>query len=126
MNQYLLALLGFIIMLVVGFFFYGLFFKDLTKEAVKPTTGRLAVSLIAMYLVALAYTIVYRNITFASNVDGAIRGLYLGLLLSVPFLGLPLLIDGFYLKTKDNLIWLIVLNWIVSFALLGVLVGSLA
>lgn len=123
MSLFITALLGLIAMLAVGFIFYGFAFKDLSKDTAKPSTTKLTLSLAAMYVTALAFTILYLNINFASNLPNIIRGLFLGLFVSVPFLAIPLVADSAYLKTKDNLLWLVVMNWIVSFAVLGAVVG---
>lgn len=125
MNVYLVALIGLVVMLAVGFFFYGLFFKDLIKDVTKPTAGRLIISLAAIYLTALAFCVLYRNTLFAENISNVLRGLYLGLMVGVPFLGLPLLADGAYLKTKNASLWLVAVNWIVSLAIFGLVAGAL-
>ncbi len=125
MNQFLVALIGLLVILSVGFVFYGLIFKDLIKNVPHPAPSRIVIGMVAMYIVALAFTVLFRNITFAEGTSGMLRGLYLGLFVGVPFLALPLLADGQYLQTKSSALWLVVTNWVVALAVLGIVAGAL-
>jgi hypothetical protein len=78
-----------------------------------------------MYLTALAFIYLFDGFTFMSGVTGALKGLYLGLLVGIPFFALPAFVDGSYFKTKDSILWTVILNWVAALAILGLVVGAL-
>jgi hypothetical protein len=127
MNTYLLALLGLLAVFIVGIICYGLLFKGTVGEnAVKLTPGRFVVAGIGMYVISLAFIALFNDMNFASNVTGAMKGLYLGLLVGVAFLMVPLFADAPYFKSRDGVVWAVIINWVLSFAVLGLVVGTLA
>ncbi len=125
MNQYLVAFIGFLAMLIVGFVFYGSLFKETVKSQHHPETTRVIVSMVAIYLAALAFTIIFNDFSFASGVTGALKGFYLGLLLGLGTFALPLYADASYLQAKAGTTWVVLWNWVVSFIVLGLVVGLL-
>ncbi len=126
MNQYLVALIGLLVVFVVGALVYGVFFKEAVKSnAVKLTGGRFVVAAIGMYLIALAFTVLFNDISFASGVTGAVKGLYLGLLVGIPLFALPLYADSPYFKADNSVTWAVIVNWVLAFAVLGLVVGAL-
>lgn len=127
MNQYLVALIGLLAIFIVGFLMYGVFFKGSLKDnEVKLTAGRFVVAAIGMYLIAWAFTVLFNAVTFASGVDGVTKGLYLGLLVGVPFFALPLFADAPYFKSSNSVVTAVLVNWVVALAVLGIVVGYLA
>lgn len=127
MNIYVVALIGLLVLLVAGFLFYGVFFKQSLKGGeVALTPTRFVIAGVAMYLISLAFIALYNDISFASGVTGVTKGLYLGLLIGVPFFALPLFADAGYLsKDNSNGMWAVLVNWVVALAVLGVVVGAL-
>ncbi len=126
MNQYLIALIGLIAIFIVGFLIYGVVGKESVKgHEVKLTPTRFVIAAIGMYIISLAFTVLYNDINFVSGVTGPLKGLYLGLLIGIPFFALPLYSDGSYLKTSDKVLWTVLLNWVVALAVLGLVVGYL-
>jgi hypothetical protein len=126
MNEYLVALIGLLTVFIVGFLMYGVFMKEMLKgNEVKLTAMRFVVAAIGMYVIGLAFTVLYNDVNFASGVTGITKGLYLGLLVGVPFFAVPFFADGPYLKGKDNVLWAVLINWVVAFAVLGIVVGAI-
>ncbi len=127
MNIYVAALIGLVVLLVAGFLFYGVFFKGSLKgNEVALTPTRTVIAAVAMYVISLAFIALYNDISFASGVTGVTKGLYLGLLIGVPFFGLPVFADASYLG-KDNAkaMWAVLINWIVALAVLGIVIGAI-
>lgn len=126
MNQYLLALIGLVAMLIVGAIFFGALFKEtIASNKYTPSAGRIVAMIVAMYLLAIVFIMLFTITEFPSDMSNTIKGLYLGLMVGVPFLAFPLFIDGPYFKTKESVLWVVVGNWIVSFVILGLIVGAL-
>lgn len=126
MNIYLVALLGLLAVFIVGFLMYGVLLKgSVAGNDVKLTLGRFIVAGIGMYVIALAFSVLYNNMSFANGAEGVTKGLYLGLLVGVPFFAVPFFADAPYLKGKDSVMWAVLVNWVVAFAVLGVVVGAL-
>ncbi len=126
MNQYLVALIGLIVIFVVGAVVYGALFKDAVKgSSVKLTATRFVVAAIGMYLIALAFTVLFNDVSFANGATGITKGLYLGLLVGIPFLAIPLYADSPYFKADNSTLWAVIANWVVALAVLGIVVGAL-
>ena len=126
MNQYLAAIIGLLVIFVVGFLFYGVFFKQTLKgHEVQLTFPRFIVAAIGMYLIALAFIVLYKDMNFASQVTGATKGLYLGLLVGVPFFAIPVFADGGYFKASDSVVWSVIANWVVALAVMGLVLGAI-
>jgi hypothetical protein len=127
MNQYLLALIGVIGALAVGYLFYGLLFKDVMKvEKAEFVPSTVAISLVAMYLSVLAFIMLYNDVTFNDSTAGAMKGLQLGLMAGIGLFGLPLFADRGWLNTSSQRVWVVLVNWVVTFAVVGLIVGALA
>jgi hypothetical protein len=127
MHPLLLAFILVIAMLVVGFVVYGLIFKNaLAGTTPALNAGRVIGAAIAMYITALTFIALYNDITFASGSIGINKGFYLGLILGIPIFALPLFTDHDYFATKNEAVWAVMINWIFSFAVMGILVGLLA
>lgn len=120
---FLTALMSTIATLIMGYLFYGHFFKDLVKDIPRHKPFRLIISLLAIYITCLSFAILYLNVTFATGVPSGLRGLYLGLFTSVSFFAIPLYIDSTYLRAKSTHVWLVLTNWIASFAIVGLTTG---
>lgn len=126
MNQYLVALIGLLVVFIVGSLTYGVLFKEQLKDdALKLTLPRFIVAGIGMYLIGWAFTVLYNAVTFSSGATGPMKGLYLGLLIGIPFFAVPLFADAPYFKGKDSTAWAIITNWVLAFAVLGLVVGYL-
>ena len=127
MNAYLLALVGVIAILVVGFLIYGVLFKDRLKDAMEPMTPmRLVVAFVGMYLISWVLTVLFKDITFVDGATGVMKGLELGLAVGIFGFALPLFIDSSYLKSKMVLVQTVIINWVLAFAVLGMVIGWLA
>lgn len=125
-NQYLVALIGVLVLIGTGWVFFGLLFKDALKDhAVPLTASRFVQAGITTYLLTLAMTVLFNDVEFASGVTGAMKGLYLGLLVGIPFFAIPLFNDSPYFRTKDSVVWIVLANWVVALALLGLVIGWL-
>jgi|GEM_PF-5926631 len=128
MNQYLLAIIGLLVVFIVGALCYGLLFKGFVGDdnAVKLNVPRFLVAGVGMYVLSLAFIILFKDMNFAAGSTGALKGLYLGLWVGVPFFAIPLFADAPYFKSKPNLEWAIIANWVIALAVLGLVVGALA
>lgn len=126
MNTYLVALIGLLAIFIVGFIVYGLLLKSTLKgHEVQLTLPRFVVAAIGMYIVALAFSVLYQDVSFASGVTGAVKGLYLGLLVGIAFFAIPLFADASYFKAKESVLWSVIFNWVAAFVVLGLVVGGL-
>lgn len=126
MNHYLLALIGLGVQLVVGFFVYGLFFKEslaATRVALTPT--RTVTASIGMYIVAYLFVALFDNVLFPGAI-GMLKGLYLGVLVGVTGFLLPLRLDSGWLGANAVALRAVVTNWMVTFIILGLVVGALS
>lgn len=126
MNQYLVALIGLLVVFAVGALSYGVLFKASLKDnAVALSLPRFVVAGIGMYVIALALTVLYNGFAFASGITGSMKGLYLGLLVGVPFFAIPLFADAPYFKVNDKVMWAVIINWVLALAVLGFVIGWL-
>lgn len=126
MNTYVLALIGLLAVFIVGVIVYGVLFKaSLKGDDVKLTLPRFIVAGIGMYVISLAFIWLYNAVSFTTGVEGVTKGLYLGLLVGVAFFMIPFFADAPYLKGKDSVMWTVIINWVLSFAVLGMVVGAL-
>lgn len=127
MNIYVVALIGLLVLLAVGYLSYGVVFKkSLTKHEVVLTPTRFVLAGVAMYIMSLSFIALYNDISFASAVTGVTKGLYLGLLIGIPFFALPLFADSEYMsKDHAHAMWAVLINWVIALALLGVVIGAL-
>lgn len=125
MNEWLLALIGLLAMFVVGVIVYGGLFKAMVGDnAVKLTPTRFIIAAIGMYVIAYAFIMLMKNVELG-DATGVMKGLQLGLLIGIPFFAIPLFADAPYFKGKMNIEWAVIINWVLSFAVLGMVVGWL-
>lgn len=125
MNEWLLALIGLLAMFVVGVICYGMLFKGFVGEnAVKLSVPRFLVAGVGMYVIAYAFIMLFKNVTLG-DADGLMKGLQLGLMIGIPFFAIPLFADAPYFKGKANIEWAVIINWVLAFAVLGMVVGAL-
>ncbi|CAN5157546.1 hypothetical protein BH11PAT4_BH11PAT4_4330 [soil metagenome] len=125
MNEYLMALIGLLAIFVVGVLCYGVLFKGFIGEnAVKLTPTRFAIAGVGMYVIAWIFIMLFKNYD-AGDVSNVMKGFQLGLMVGVGFFMIPLFADAGYFKSKMNLEWAIIANWVASFAVLGIVIGWL-
>jgi hypothetical protein len=126
MNEYVLALIGLLVLFVVGVICYGVLFKGFVGEenAVKLSVPRFLVAGVGMYVMALAFIMLYKKVDLG-DMSNVMKGLELGLWLGVPFFLIPLFADAPYFKGKANIEWAVIINWVLGLAVLGVVVGAL-
>jgi len=126
MNPYLLAILGLLGIFIVGVLCYGVFFKGfLAENTVKLTPVRFVVAGIGMYVISLAFIYLF-NMTNVMDLTGVSKGLALALLVGVPFMAVPIFADAPYFKSnKMGMEWVLIVNWLLSFLVLGLIVGAL-
>ena len=125
MNEYLMALIGLLAIFIVGVVCYGLLFKGMIGEnAVQLTPVRFLIAGIGMYVIAWAFIMLFNNYD-AGDATSVMKGLQLGLLVGIPFFAIPLFADAPYFKPKMNMEWYVIANWVISFAVLGMVVGWL-
>lgn len=127
MNQYLLALIGLVVMFVVGFIVYRLFFGEaLAAAEEQKSISKILLSVIGLYLVALGFIWLYDATLFPSGIVGMAKGLQLGFMVGVFGFVLPILIDGSHFRGTPAATRAVAINWFVSFITLGLLVGALS
>jgi hypothetical protein len=127
MNIYLLALIGLIVVFAVGYIFYGAIYKNALSdgEATKMEMGHIAQAAVALYISSLAFIYLYDMVTFDNGAAGVTKGLYLGLLVGVGLFALPLYTDSPFFKAREKSVMAVLVNWVVAFAVLGIVVGFL-
>lgn len=127
MNEFILALIGLLVLFVVGIICYGALFKNSLgdENVVKLTPVRFVTAGVGMYIISLAFIMLYKKLDFGADVTGSMKGLQLGLYIGIPFFLIPLFIDAPYFKARPGMEWAVIINWVLSFALLGVVVGAL-
>ena len=127
MNTYLLALIGLLGMFVVGVICFGFLFKSMVGDnEVKLTPMRFVIAAIGMYVIAWIFIWFFKN-TMITGATGAMKGIELGLMAGIAFFTVPLFADAGYFKSgKMNIEWVLIANWLLSFVVLGLIVGSLA
>ena len=127
MNPYLLGVLGLLGIFIVGVVCYGFLFKSfLQGHEEKLSLGRFAVAGAGMYVISLAFIYLFKN-TSVMNTSGVMKGIELALLIGVPFMAIPIFADAPYFKSnKAGIEWTLIVNWLVSFVVLGIIVGALA
>lgn len=126
MNTFLLALIGMIAVFAVGFIFYGVLFKEALKGAAPaPTPIHLGSAAVGIYILAYFFIQLYSYTTFP-DVTGPLKGLYLGLLIGVPFFAIPLFVDSPFFQAKPQAVYAVLFNWVVALIVLGIVVGFLA
>lgn len=125
MNIYLQALIGLIAVFAVGFVFYGVIFKEALKDSSPaPTPSHLGMAVVGVYLVAYFFIQLFGH-TYFADTTSIQKGLYLGLLTGVAFFVIPLFTDSSFLKPKSEALYALLFNWLVSFIVLGLVVGFL-
>ncbi len=127
MNEFVLALIGLLAMFVVGVICYGALFKGSLgdENTVKLTPVRFAIAGVGMYVIALAFIMLYKKVDFGADVTGVMKGLQLGLYIGIPFFLIPLFADAPYFRAKPGVEWAVIINWVLSFVVLGIVVGAL-
>jgi len=127
MNPYLLGVLGLLGIFIVGALCYGVLFKGfLQGHEVKLSLGRFLVAGVGMYVISLAFIYLF-NMTSVMNTTGVMKGIELALLIGVPFMVVPIFADAPYFKSdKTGIEWVVIVNWLLSFIVLGIIVGALA
>ena len=128
MNDYVLAILGLLGIFIVGVICYGFLFKGFVgdKNEVKLTVGRFLVAGVGMYVVSLIFIYLFRHVTIGT-MTGVAKGVDLGLLAGVGFMAIPIFADAPYFKSgKMGIEWAVIVNWLLSFVVLGIIVGALA
>jgi hypothetical protein len=124
MNTYVVALVAVLGAFGVGALWYGVLFKgQLKSHEPKHDPLHIAVSSLAMYGAAVAFTILYQDVFFESPITGVLKGFYLSLIVGIGLFALPFFADSGWLKSKAT--WPIISNWVVSFVAMGVIVGLL-
>ena len=125
MNEYLMALFGLLAIFVVGVLCYGVLFKSFIGDsAVKLTPTRFVIAGVGMYIISWMFIMLFKNYN-AGDVSSVMKGFQLGLMVGVPFFMIPLFADAGYFKAKANLEWPVIANWVLSFVVLGMVVGWL-
>jgi hypothetical protein len=123
MNSILLSIIGLLAIFIAGVITYGVLGKGyIGEDSVKLTPGRFVIAAIGMFVIAYAFQYLFKNVTLG-DASGVTKGIELGLLVSVPFFAVPLFADAPYFKAKSGVEWVVILNWILSFVLLGIVVG---
>lgn len=126
MSEYLMALIGLLAIFVVGVLCYGVLFKGFIGDnAVKLTPTRFAIAGVGMYVISWMFIMLFKNYDAGADVSNIMKGLQLGLMVGVGFFMIPLFADAPYFKSKMNLEWAIIANWVLSFAFLGIVIGWL-
>lgn len=124
MNEFLLAVVGLLAMFIVGVICYGVIFKaSVGDNAVKLTPTRFVIAAIGMYVIAFAFIRLFGMVTM--DASGVMKGLQLGLMVGIPFFMIPLFADAPYFKGKAGVEWAVIINWVFSFAVLGMVVGGI-
>lgn len=124
MNQYLLALVGLLAIFIVGAVSFRLAANDnVKKNKVALDVPRFLIAGVGMYVIALAFIYLYNHVSFDTEVTGPLKGLYLALLVGIPFWGIPFFADADYLRGDSTAKWTVLANWLVSFAALGLVMG---
>lgn len=125
MNNYLLALIGLLVVFIVGAVFYRLAASEtVQKNKVPLDLTRFVIAGIGMYVIAFGFIYVYQNLTLG-DLTGTTKGLALGLIIGLIFWGLPFFADADYLKGESRAKWTVLFNWVVAFVALGAVIGSL-
>jgi hypothetical protein len=118
-----LALIGLLVVFIVGSVFYRFAANKSVKQNKVPLNlPRFIVAGIGMYVIALSTIYLYQNLTLGS-MTGLSKGLTLGLILGVVVWGLPFFADADYLKGDGASKWTVLFNWIVAYAALGAIIG---
>ncbi len=130
MNIWLLALVETVVILAVGYIFYGQLYKEaLGSGSKKADSTGIVTSIIGMYVFSWAFAYLYRTIDPSSLVinssSSAMAGLVFGLFIGLLMFGLPIFIDRVWLKNPAG-VKAVSINWIVAFAVLGLIVGMLS
>lgn len=129
MNIYLFALIGLIAMSSVGYVMFGQLYKEVfaDEDHSKPDMKQLAMVLVAMFLISLGFASLYSGFEFSYtlNLNNMMKGLYLGLIFAAAGFALPLMIDGQHFMPKPGKLTAVIVNWVASFIVLGLLAGWL-
>lgn len=124
MNTYLLALISLIAAFAVGFVVYGQIFQGpLETKGEKIDPAHLLVTSILVYLSSLAFIYLFDH--FNVDMSGVTKGVVLGLLVGIGAFAFPIIADGGFFKAKKEALTAVTANWVISFALIGLLVGWL-
>lgn len=125
MNLYLVALIGLLVVFIVGMIMYGAVFKaSLAENNVKLTVPRFIVAGIGMYIIGYAFAWLFQHVDMGSA-TGITKGIYLGLLLGIPFFAVPFFADSPYYKSanESKVMTAVMVNWVVALVVLGVVIG---
>ncbi len=125
MNAYILALIALVAAFAVGFVVYGQLFKGpLNTVGEKIDPMHLTLTSILVYLSALGFIYVFDHFAI-NNMSTIGRGVVLGLIVGIGFFAFPLVADGGFLKSPKDAQIAVILNWVVSFFVVGAVVGWL-
>ena len=92
---------------------------------VKLTPTRFGVAAVGMYVIAWMFIMLFDRYTPTGDPSLIMKGLELGLMVGVMCFLIPLFADAPYFKSKMNLEWVLIANWVLSFLALGLVVGWL-
>jgi ABC-type sugar transport system permease subunit len=124
MNSYLLALISVIAAFIVGFVIYGQIYQgplETKGEKIDPT--HLFVTAVLVFLSSLSFIYLFDHVSMDST--GVTKGVILGLLIGLGFFAFPLIADGGFFKAKKEALTAVSLNWVLSFVVIGLVVGWL-
>lgn len=123
MNSYLLAIIGLLVVFIVGGLFYRVTANDAVKKNKVPLDlVRFIIAGIGMYVIALSFIYLYQNVAIG-DMTGVSKGLALGAILGVVIWGLPFFADADYLKGDATAKWTVFFNWIIAYLALGTVIG---
>jgi hypothetical protein len=125
MNMYVLAFIALIFAFAVGFVVYGQIFKGplgTADEKIDPM--HLGIATVTIYLSCLAFIYLFDHTTMGT-MTGVSKGVSLGLITGIGIFALPLIADAGFFRAKKEALQAVSLNWIVSFAVIGLVVGWL-
>lgn len=124
-NNYLLAIIGLLVIFIVGAVFFRLAANETVKKNKVPLDiVRFLIAGAGMYVIALSFIYLYQNVALGS-LTGLSKGLTLGLLIGLVFWGLPFFADADYLNGEARAKWTVLFNWVVAFVALGAVIGSI-
>lgn len=126
MNVYLLALISVIAAFAVGFVIYGQLFQGpLGTKGEKMDTNHILMATIMLYVSSLAFIYLFNHFTI-EGYEGITKGVVLGLIAGIGMFALPLWMDAGFFKGSKDAKTAVILNWILSFIVIGVVVGWLS
>jgi len=125
MNAYLLALIAVIAAFAVGYVIYGQLFKGpLGVSEEKMDMTHIAMATIMIYISCLTFIYLFDHFAI-EGITGVTKGVVLGMIAGIGMFALPLWSDAGFFKAKKEAQTAVVLNWVLSFIVVGVVVGWL-